>query len=110
MDIQPIDLGWAAGFLEGEGYFSKGKSCISVQASQVQLEPLTKMQKLFGGSIHKYSQKNRPNCNDFYKWGVHGETAEAVMKLLFPLVITLAIIISLNSSLFILATFLLFKT
>lgn len=85
MDIQPIDLGWAAGFLEGEGYFSKGKSCISVQASQVQLEPLTKMQKLFGGSIHKYSQKNRPNCNDFYKWGVHGETAEALMKLLLPL-------------------------
>ena len=84
MDIQPIDLGWAAGFLEGEGYFSKGKSCISIQASQVQLEPLVKMQKLFGGSILKYF-RNKPNQNDYYRWGVHGETAEAVMKILFPL-------------------------
>jgi hypothetical protein len=84
LNLSSIDLGWVAGFLEGEGYFSKGSS-ISVQASQVQLEPLERLQKLLGGSIHKYSHKGKPTHNDFYKWGVHGMTAEEVMKLLFPL-------------------------
>jgi formate dehydrogenase maturation protein FdhE len=84
IDISQVDLGWVAGFLEGEGYFSKAKTSISIQASQVQLEPLQKLQKLLGGSLNRYSQKKQ-NQNDYYRWGVHGLTAEAIMKLLFPL-------------------------
>ena len=84
MNISLNDLNWVAGFLEGEGYFSKGSS-ISVQASQVQLEPLERLQRIVGaGSILKY-RRNKPNQNDFYKWSVHGMTAEDLMKLLFPL-------------------------
>jgi hypothetical protein len=87
MDISENNLNWIAGFLEGEGYFSRGKNCISIQASQVNLEPLEKLQKIVGaGSILKYSHNNgNHKQNDYYRWGVHGMTAEALMKLLFPL-------------------------
>lgn len=47
--IASVDIGWAAGFLEGEGSFitSVGR----VQAVQVQRDPLERLVRLFGGRI-----------------------------------------------------------
>jgi hypothetical protein len=94
-NISQQDFGWIAGFLEGEGAFGKtaGKTkdgkksgSIYIQASQVQLHPLEKLQKLLGGSIHKYSHNNgNPKEKDFYRWQVCGQTAEEIMKDLFSL-------------------------
>jgi hypothetical protein len=85
MNILENDLNWVAGFLEGEGYFSKGRSSISVQASQVQLEPLERLQKIVGAGSILFYKRNKLGQNDYYRWGVHGMTAEALMKLLLPL-------------------------
>jgi hypothetical protein len=45
-----VDLGWAAGFLEGEGSFITGHHP-AVSAGQVQREPLERLQRLFGGTL-----------------------------------------------------------
>ena len=59
--IQIKDLYWAAGFLEGEGGFGMygPKNAWSVQAAQVQKEPLERLKSLFGGSI-TYESKRKP--------------------------------------------------
>lgn len=56
MSISLVQLGWAAGFLEGEGSFTNGGSpCVS--AGQVQREPLERLSALFGGRISQRAPK-----------------------------------------------------
>jgi hypothetical protein len=45
------DLAWAAGFLEGEGYFGTESIKSRVSATQINTEPLQKLRDIFGGSI-----------------------------------------------------------
>lgn len=94
-NISQQDFGWIAGFLEGEGSFGKTShktkqgydgGSIYICASQVQLYPLEKIQKLLGGNIHKRSHNNgNPKHKDYYSWQVCGMTAEQLMKDLFSL-------------------------
>ena len=90
MNIETNSLHWVAGFLEGEGCFHRTKNTdvhgsISVAVSQVQLEPLERLQKLVGkGNIHKYSQ-GKINQNDFYRWQVCGKNAQDLMQLVYVL-------------------------
>lgn len=68
------DLAWATGFLEGEGSFqgSATNGLITVSAVQVQLEPLVRLQKMLGGNIRQYINKNgRP----YHKWTLNGSHA-----------------------------------
>jgi hypothetical protein len=55
--INTIDIAWAAGFIEGEGCFYCGKTPsnhgrVSVSATQKEIEPLLRLKRIFGGSIH----------------------------------------------------------
>jgi hypothetical protein len=50
--ISLVDIGWAAGFYEGEGSFVDGRY---VSVAQKTEEPLIKFQSLFGGSINKWN-------------------------------------------------------
>ncbi len=82
--ISTSDLMWVAGFLEGEGSFSL-KTSLQVAAAQVQLWPLERLVKLFGGSIftEKTPQdRGRHNCS---QWYIHGHVAAGVMMTLFTL-------------------------
>lgn len=77
------DLAWAAGFMEGEGTFDanpvKGRRYARVTAYQNNLEPLKKMQALFGGSIWGF-RKMRPQATEIgHTWQVHGARARGVM-------------------------------
>jgi len=62
-----MDIAWAAGFIEGEGTFGASKhGGIHIAVCQIQLEPLERLQRLFGGIIkqkvisrYAYGQKNR---------------------------------------------------
>lgn len=83
--IAIADLHWAAGLLEGEGYFSaskKGAEC--VQVAQVNSEPLAKLRKLFGGNIG-YAPAQSEKSRDYFRWGLGGTRARGVMMTLFPL-------------------------
>lgn len=73
------DIYWTAGFLDGEGTFRFAASTQGVSASQNELEPLEKLQELFGGSIYK--SKNH-KCSS---WGLWGARARGLMMTLYLL-------------------------
>lgn len=77
-----VDVAWTAGFLEGEGSFCKNKyvNTCHVQASQVNIEPLEKLLKFFGGSIKYYNRGN-----GIFVWRACGKRARNCMKLVYPL-------------------------
>ncbi len=61
---------WAAGFLEGEGYFERGKWRMG--AAQVNREPLDRLKDVFGGNI--YPRKRNPEIQrDWWGWELNGE-------------------------------------
>jgi hypothetical protein len=82
------DLHWAAGFLEGEGCFYRfrrpGAVSIGVGATQVDTEPLEKLQRLFGGRITKKSMTAR-NRQQPHAWTVYGARAWGVALTLYTL-------------------------
>lgn len=96
MEISPIDVGWVAGFLDGEGYFSiyargsagKGKhdpnprALVRVNQAGTR-EPLDKLQRLLGGSIH---EARRRTANDKRVWGWQWQST-ASMRENLPLLI-----------------------
>lgn len=76
------DLVWAAGFLEGEGYFGKGSGYV-VTANQVNSEPAERLLRLFGGSL-KQRLYERPRSS-LWVWSVCGARARGVMMTLYLL-------------------------
>jgi hypothetical protein len=87
--IHIADIHWAAGFIEGEGTFAGNKrtgggSVFALTASQVQREPLERLQKVFGGSINRYQRKNKKH-KPIYMWLTNGKRAASVMMTLYTL-------------------------
>ncbi len=78
MALSSIDIAWAAGFLEGEGCFSRPSGDMMVSASQVQREPLKRLKGIFGGTIKKNKREN-DNWQDVYTWWVTGRKAAQCM-------------------------------
>jgi len=86
------DLGWAAGFLEGEGSFDLNTRrrqpgvwrTPQVRAAQVQREPLEKLVRLFGGKI--YLQKHpSPRARQQHRWSIASDRARGVMMTLYAM-------------------------
>lgn len=73
------DLGWAAGFLEGEGSFTCNGTSERVTAPQVNPEPLIQLLEIFGGKV------TRAKRDTIWEWRVFGARARGVMLTLFPL-------------------------
>ncbi len=81
-EISSHDLVWAAGFLEGEGSFNGS----NVTAVQVQLEPLERLQKYFGGNIRLAPNSNlQPNQKPYSRWSINGQKARWLMSILYGL-------------------------
>jgi|SRR5208282_3534161 len=85
--LTTADLHWAAGFIEGEGSFSRGGSGITMGANQVQKEPLEKLQRLFGGCLHLNAPK-RPTHQPCWQWTLGSRAAAATMMTLYILMST----------------------
>jgi hypothetical protein len=80
------DLGWAAGFLEGEGCFHHNSSKYRVpqiDAVQVNREPLTQLRSFLGGSVAL--RHGRVYQSDFWVWQVGGTRARGVMMTMYPM-------------------------
>lgn len=84
MSLSLLDLGWAAGFLEGEGSFvvcgryggtDRG---IVLRAGQNEIEPLEKLKRLFGGHISQGADRH-------YSWGLTGHKAFGLAMTLWTL-------------------------
>ncbi len=86
----PTDIGWVAGFLEGEGSFKTNngpQGCEVVTAPQVQKEPLENLRSLVGGSIGKRKHSN-PKHNDYWEWSISGARARGLIFTIFTLLST----------------------
>lgn len=84
INISINDLYWAAGFLEGEGSFYRNGGTIVISAVQVQREPIDRLHKLLGGNISTFSRKE-VRGNIYHRLNIYGMRAEALMKMLFPI-------------------------
>jgi hypothetical protein len=78
-----IQVAWAAGFLDGEGYFGASRRDDSykpeVTAAQVRREPLERLVDLFGGHICEVKSR-REGQRRYWRWSVGG--ARAVREVL----------------------------
>ena len=77
-------LGWIAGFLEGEGYFGigdGGRSGATVRVTQVQREPLERLQDLLGGSVKPRLPK--PPHSPAHVWTLCGKHAVGLMMTIY---------------------------
>jgi len=78
MSIRAHDLYWIAGFLEGEGCFYNRRQ-MRVIASQVNLEPLERLQALVGGVVKPKKHQT------IYEWVAWGPRAAGIAMTLYPL-------------------------
>ena len=87
MPITSIEIGWVAGFLEGEGCFrsegSAGKTP-RIDATQVEYSPIARLIDLFGG--HSWlEERQKPFHQPAYKWYLRGPMSIQVMMTIYPL-------------------------
>jgi len=83
--IRMIDLGWTAGFLEGEGSFWAQHHIPCVTASQVQREPLERLEMLYGGRIYRMRNFSKKSEQPIHRWQVSGAQGRGLMMTLYPL-------------------------
>jgi hypothetical protein len=80
------ELYWAAGFVEGEGTFGAGRNStgtwLHFDISQVELEPLLRLQKCLGGRIYGPYRKH-PQRKPIYQMSI--APAAGAMMTLWPL-------------------------
>jgi hypothetical protein len=95
--VKPSDseLAWCAGFLDGEGNFGSYKERrpstklrFRVQASQVQREPLDRLQKSLGGKVRGPYGPYSNTKQAYYQWTVWSAEAVAAVSLLRPFLCT----------------------
>src|SRR3990172_5062751 len=88
--IEPIQLAWAGGFIDGEGYVGVTRNFnkvhrriyyrIMLDAAQIHLEPVARLQKMFGGRINFRENDHK----GIWQWRVFGESARTALRLLLP--------------------------
>lgn len=81
------DIHWAAGFLEGEGSFTYNLANYqtSIQVAQVQVEPLERLHRWFGGRVCGPYGDNQETHSPYYRWIVTGPRARGVMHTVYSL-------------------------
>lgn len=84
MAISQRDLGWAAGFIEGEGSFDSHGRNTAVTVSQVQRAPLEELVRVLGGSIALHL-KARGHQQALYQWRRGGPGGRGIMMTIFGL-------------------------
>lgn len=92
--MKAVDLAWAAGFIDGEGYIGVDRCgqntngyisyTVSLKVAQVVRAPLDKLQKLFGGKIREMANTGG---NTIYHWRLFGDKALPVLQRLLPYLI-----------------------
>jgi hypothetical protein len=73
-----LDIAWAAGIFEGEGYTGLTNECSVVVISQKDPWLLLKLQRQFGGNV-----QNPNNGSTCYRWGIYGARARGFLMTIF---------------------------
>lgn len=92
--ISMSEVGWIAGFLEGEGYFTligRTRKTPRLEASQVDICPIDRLHGWFGGTVYQDNRggeygRFRGNRQPCWRWFVNGQKAAEVMMTIWALV------------------------
>lgn len=87
MSPSVADIAWAAGFLEGEATFAQNKAkngrvYARIEAFQNHIEPLLKLQAMFGGSVRQRPAQREGQRGGWF-WGSSGPRARGVLMTIF---------------------------
>lgn len=83
--IDPVQIAWAAGFIEGEGCISgKGSSSSIITAAQVHKEPVEHLQKLFGGKLRQRTTRGFSGT-PIWIWSLNVRRSIEVMMTIYVL-------------------------
>lgn len=84
MNIKDTDIAWAAGLFEGEGTFGFSNGVAKrVVIQMTDLDILTRMQDLFGGSVAPV-KKRQEHWKDCWIWTLGPEPAYTFTKQILP--------------------------
>lgn len=95
MESKIHDIGWAAGFFEGEGYvgfnytlnkkYNRQYPRLTVQISQVFREPLDKFAEIVGaGKVRGPYGPYQQTKQEYYQYQISGDAAVEVLEKLLP--------------------------
>ena len=77
------DIHWFAGLYEGEGYCRRTTS-EHIVVSMTDMEPIKRVQELFGGSIHPWDLSAQ-GWKTEYRWAASGARARGILMTIYPL-------------------------
>lgn len=82
--INPIDVGWIAGIIEGEGWFVKNPKSLRVSVAMTDYDTIERIHRLTG--IGQLNERKFKKKKDQLRWdvGVYGDI-EALLNLILPL-------------------------
>jgi hypothetical protein len=81
--IHPVDASYAAGYLDGEGYFSVRDPRVEIKVDSIHPAPLIFLRDLFGGHLRLYTSNN-PGRRPYWRWRVFGKDAANVAEVIGP--------------------------
>jgi len=86
-----LELAYAAGFIDADGCITIQNHSVdrrfgqpSISASQVAIEPLVVLQKLFGGTINKASDNRKETHAPVFRWRLVSRKSIVACKELLP--------------------------
>jgi len=95
--MNETDLAWATGYIEADGHFGfhsgNGGATFRaiVSAYSTDLEPLIKLNHIFGGKVAVQKRRNGVRCPEnglgtktLYRWNVYGLSAVEVIRKISP--------------------------
>jgi hypothetical protein len=79
-----IEVGWAAGFYDGEGHSRYAKTSLSVSITQNSRYELDRFRRAMGVGTVGGPYKNGQSPKLVFRFYAHGKNAEHIMELLRP--------------------------
>lgn len=90
LDLSPVDLAWAAGFFDGEGYIGlfhprdKRHWWLRITVTNSDPRALAKFQAMFGVGTIRCDPRQSPRHLDRYMWSATSKNAGHVLALIRP--------------------------
>lgn len=84
-----MDIGYVAGFLDGEGYIGINRTTLQVKITQCRKEVLEQLKETFGGSIsnHAWNMTRGPNNRMAWEWSCTNQKAHDLLVACLPYLI-----------------------
>src|SRR5262245_39318559 len=95
--MRSVEKAWAAGFFQGEGCVTISRGRIrndgfqslhlKLQVNQGELEPLEKLQEMFGGGICATKVRSTRH-NQSWQWSISGKLAREAFEIMRPYIVS----------------------